>query len=126
MKEDYVSFEVAKLLKEKGFDEKTERVWFHYIEADEWQRISFNPCCDKFIEDKMLHSPTLQMAMAWLREKHNLHIIICIDDLDWSYQIVNFKNKLDVQYIKDVAGFNSYENAVEAALNHCLTNLIQP
>ena len=126
--EDYVNFETAKLLKEKGFDEKTERVWFHYIEANEWQRISFNSCCDKFTEDKMLHSPTLQMAMKWLREVHkwSIQVFPCFDDLEWWYDIYELKIQdwnSRPELLSDV-GYSTYEEACEAAIKYCLTKLI--
>ena len=76
--EDYVSFETAKLLKEKGFDCACE-VWYSeytsqfggekytVIEFDNHNRFNENY---KFV----CYAPTLQMAMKWLREKYNIHI----------------------------------------------------
>lgn len=122
IEERYVNFETAILLKEKGFDEYCRG----YYKFD--KTLGF--LNDALVNNSVLNdgfdisAPTHQMVMAWLREVHNLHIIICVDDLDWSYQIVDFKNKLDVQYIKDLAGFNSFENAADAAILECLTNLI--
>lgn len=52
IKEDYVSFETAKLLKEKGFDEPC--VYRHDGSEDIWD-------VDK--EDIACNKPTLQMAM---------------------------------------------------------------
>lgn len=105
MKEDYVSFEIAELLKEKGFPVN------EFIGVAWYNGIPLSKVSAEFIKSEAL-SPIPQSAvLKWLRNNYNLHIIICIDDLDWSYQIVNFKNKLDVQYIKDLAGFNSYESA---------------
>lgn len=119
IEERYVNFETAKLLKEKGFNE--ECMGFY---SDDNFGISTGETRNSEWKDGYISAPTQQMTLAWLREVHNLHIIICVDDLDWSYQIVNFKDKLDVQYIKDLAGFNSYENAADAAIMECLTNLI--
>lgn len=67
--EDYVSFEVAKLLKEKGFEGFT---MFSYSTkgttmCGHWENeIDWMPKC------------TLQMAMEWLRKIHNIHI-----ELNW-------------------------------------------
>ena len=85
--EDYVSFETAKLLKEKGFNSKciayylvfNENIKFYecnnlgqslpYVSNDAWKIILRNPLESGYA------TPTLQMAMKWLREVHNLHII---------------------------------------------------
>lgn len=66
IEEDYVRFETAKLLKEKGFDEP---VMYHFT-PDGTQR-KFQQA---FYKDDIAQ-PTLQMAIKWLREVHNLHII---------------------------------------------------
>lgn len=122
--EDYVSFETAKLLKEKGFEpphdfrkcipimytDKGEIKWG--VWSDDWYpRI------------------TLQMAMKWLRKVHNLHCDIGYDDLDWFWNILNISESVPVEerprMIKDgSAGFKSYEEAAEAAIKYCLENLI--
>ena len=66
--EDYVSFETAKLLKEKGFDEFTTMVYN--------QNEDFMPngtIVDAY--QTFYSAPTLQTAMKWLRETYKLHII---------------------------------------------------
>ena len=129
IQEAYVSYEIAKLLNEKGFDEPLETLitpegsTYFLDTKSRKQHITIRNSEINFYSDD-ISCPTQQMALSWLRQEHHLHIIVCIDDLDWSYQIINFENKTDVQYIKDLAGFNSYENAVNAAIEHCLINLI--
>ena len=64
--EDYVSFETAKLLKEKGFDEQTVRYY------NCWREL----CQCECIVNETINStsnyrtaaPTLQMAMKWFRK----------------------------------------------------------
>ena len=124
--EDYVSFEIAKLLKEKGFDEPTTKSY--YTEGFENPMIfshDLSPCIrfDEFL------CPTLQMAMKWLREVHNLVIQIeFIDYLEhgevWLYSV------LERRTIKRLTGRDedftehSYEQACEGAIKYCLENLI--
>ena len=68
--EDYVSFETAKLLKEKGFDEPCHTAYSlagktHKVEQrsiSDWGKIN------------QAKRPTLQMAMKWLREVHKIYI----------------------------------------------------
>ena len=64
--EDYVSFEIAKLLKEKGFDEYC---GYYDKTGEYWDYKTFNHKGDEYIS-----APTLQMAMKWLRKVHNLSI----------------------------------------------------
>ena len=110
IQEDYCSFEVAKLLKEKGFDYKG----FDYIDFEG----------EVIRQDR----PTHQMAMKWLREIHKLHITIlwdcgaCIGKNSFCYHIDRIDNYEDKGYNK--IGFDSNEEAVEAALKYSLENLI--
>ena len=127
--EDYVSYETAKLLKEKGFscDEiscikvfkgHTYKIHGTVIDADEDVTI-----------------PTIQLAMKWLREVHNIYINI---DIHWLY----FANQNGFMYIitkilengtdyvnsngdeNDEYFYSTYEEACEAAIKYCLENLI--
>ena len=111
MKEDYCSYEVAKLLKEKGFDWECEHVIWEGAD-DNYENY-----------DKAIPNPTHQMAMKWLRESHNLQIqIIPITSRhkDWTFGIdINF-SPLTI----DLLCFPTYEEAVEAALKYVLENLI--
>lgn len=119
MKEDYVSFETAKLLKEKGFNEDS---WFHYDTDGDIVTRGY-----KLNRPDDIPAWTLQMAMKWLREVHKLFIEIgvSIDLLSnphFNYSIVN----KDGKYFRE--GYTSfeweYEKACEAAINYCLENLV--
>ena len=143
--EDYVSFETAKLLKEKGFKE-----WcFHCygvavlhngadisfdeecelkdegreneIEYIEGGRLYDYGCNNSDKDAKVWAAPTLWVAMKWLREVHNIALNVCYLLGMWSYSV----------YRTDVSssGFNSedfdtYEEACESAIKYCLENLI--
>lgn len=107
--EQYCNFDTARLLKEKGFDGEWTDI---YVE---------NPdSTNRAIYPKITQS----MAMKYLRERYKLNIIISVDDLDWFYSIIDYTHKGDVKLLKDLAGFNSFENAADAAILECLTNLI--
>ena len=112
IREDYISFETAKLLKEKGFDEPT--LWFYVGDGTKYT-------AHKTIGNDWWRRPTLQMAMKWLREVHNIALNVCYLVGMWSYSV----------YRTDVSssGFNSedfdtYEEACEAGIKFCLENLI--
>lgn len=118
--EAYVSFEVAKLLKEKGFDEHCIYVYLHNGDTDIWD-------ADK--EDIECTKPTLQMAMKWLREAHNIHIIARPytdkEGQHWGFIFDKYAygcwQELAI-YITD--SWDSYEEAVEVAIKYCLEKLI--
>lgn len=77
--EDYVSFETAKLLREKGFKEST----LAYAYGQDMVAYYSQPrVTDDFkVEAGRYPLPTLQMAMKWLRKKFNIVIsIIFISD----------------------------------------------
>ena len=122
IQEAYCSFEVSKVLKEKGFVQETLMVYN--------QNGNFMP--NGAIEDTyqiFYPAPTHQMAMAWLREEKNIFIVI----EPHVYDYVNEKNKSYVcslwvgdnyyEYIES-KDYPSYEDAVEAALKYSLENLI--
>lgn len=75
--EDYVSFETAKLLKEKGFDCEKESITAMYRKDGEFYSLSSSDPYyydyNDFDEYDYI-APTIQMAMKWLREVHNLVI----------------------------------------------------
>ena len=142
--EDYVSFETAKLLKEKGF-----KVWCRHcygldvrhngepIDVDEEYELKdagreneieyvdggrmYDYGCGNFNPGSPYAAPSLYVAMKWLREVHNIALNVCYLLGMWSYTV----------YRTDVgsSGFNSedfdtYEEACEAGIKYCLENLI--
>ena len=136
IKEDYVSLEVAKLLKEKGFDEPCDFVydedkleWIHHKFIFINGKISTN---STFNFDGIISAPTLQMAMKWLREKHSIFIAQEFGWFhgDYEYQASVVKMNpiippaLDsIDYIK-VFRNKTCEKACEKAIKYCLENLI--
>lgn len=136
MAEDYVSFEVAKLLKEKGFD-WCESPFYSEQDRDEWrQNNSYTVPNEEYDTDLPFDSETLtlmaphvsiQTAMKWLREVHKLYIEIgmsidLIGKPHFNYSIVN----KDGKYFREgCTSFEwEYEKACEAAIKYCLENLV--
>lgn len=120
IKEDYVSFEVAKLLKEKGFAEKT----FTYFDNEllcnggwfEWNNSPMG----------QISAPTLQMAMKWLREVHKIFIEVYADKAYNAKDIIFNPEVWDknLNSIWRAGCFTTYEQACEVAIKYCLENLI--
>ena len=122
MKEDYVSYEVAKLLKEKGFDELCSSLYnIKTEEATPPREYVFNGDWSGYIL-----RPTLQMAMKWLRENHDIFIVIRrgLTGTGWVYSHEIYKDS-QCLYAQYGASYNTYEEAVEKALKFSLENLIK-
>lgn len=128
--EDYVSFEVAKLLKEKGFDGIVKS---YYSETGlEGYMLGMRTTSNSQLESYFYARPTLQMAMKWLREVHNLHCAVDYDFvLGWYCQITSLKETVEYDYEEmkhyhpdNDNGFLFPEEAAEAAIKYCLENLI--
>lgn len=126
--EDYVSFEVANLLKEKGFNEPCFQMWECGPDKKYLFRLQ-NSCYQNITEEDSCLAPTHQMATKWLREKHN----ICIVIEPHAYDYVNEKNASYVaslwqgdNYYENITSkdYSTYEETVEAILKYILKNLI--
>lgn len=121
IKEAFCSFEVSKLLREKGFDEPC---WLKY---DNEGYLSFNRVgyinSEKPCDDFCALAPTHQMAMSWLREVHGIYIVFFhTNKSGWWYNITDMKDSY-VFYSSEKT-MCSYEEIVESALKYVLENLI--
>lgn len=110
MKEAYVKLETAQLLKEKEFDWDTDKVYERNLMACRY-------------EDYPM--PTQQMAMRWLREERGIHIYpIPVTGFNYVVSVYAEQGNKTYDRILSRSGRNAYEDAVDAALEYCLTNLI--
>jgi len=136
IEEAYVSFETAKLLKEKGFDSNdvgsfggfySERCYESgygvITQSGQEVGIVYDDLTNSELDHDKYLRPTQQMAMRWLREVHHLLIKIIWTGYEglFSWDIDNMYNgdwkNIDKEY-------SSYEEAVEESIKYCLTNLI--
>lgn len=138
--EDYCSFEVAKLLKEKGFPQKYDI--YHsmvYNEEDyedeyEVQRMVLQTELVKAgtlssyplgVPEPKCYCPTHQEVRRWFLKKYNIFITILFveEDNRFGYTIEDIVKK---KYMAS-SGDSSYkepEEADDAAIKYCLENLI--
>ena len=115
--EDYVSFEVAKLLKEKGFNAPLCCIYdIDGLFVDDHAEFSNSTDAPGF----ECVAPTHQMAMKWLREVHNINLNISWSPSFKDYFVEIFKPTL----LYSIGIYRSYEEACEAAIKYCLENLI--
>ena len=113
--EDYCSYELAKLLKEKGFDE----VWDHYIED------TMPPYKSGKMSDLICGymCPTHQLACKWLREVKDIDIVIMPLFRFKGGKIYCYEIHSDDMDVRE-GQFDTYEQAVDAAIKRSLENLI--
>ena len=118
MEDALITFETAKLAKEKEFDIKTT----HYYLVDEKKHI-LNISKEYSIEglnwnvrSTRISAPTQSLLAKWFREKHNIHLIayknINIDGYDWCY--------ITTDGITNINSYKTYEEALEAGLQEAL------
>ena len=100
IQEAYVSFEIANLLKEKGFDENTLMVYMSYGDLckcnryDSIRNSNYNDITKNYFK---CTAPSHQMAMKWLREVHNIDI--CVFPYQADYISYNYKSDDPANYI---------------------------
>ena len=126
--EDYVSFETAKLLKEKGFDEPVYRgISINNLIFVKEEPEDFNHKLSAYCSQ-----PTLQMAMKWLRENFNIDPVPYATSIGWYFEVFDLTQRditgcallYQVGIPSKECTFDTYEEACEAAIKYCLENLI--
>lgn len=119
--EDYVSFETAKLLKEKGFKIPYDSFRGVYINGI-FKRLNPGDGYGYNLGDEIVDVCSLQMAMKWLREVHGLHVDIDPLEGNWCTKIVELEDLCEVD--RGIALYGTYEEACETAIKYCLEKLI--
>lgn len=132
VKEAYCSFEISKLLKERGFDEPClKNYWDSDKELHNWSwSLEFHTNKERNLNTKDCAAPTHQMAMAWLREVHNILIQIWIlSDYGYWFNIEKLSDNYNHKELYSIGledkYYSTYEEATEAALKYCLEKIIK-
>ena len=127
--ESYVSFEVAKLLKEAGFDWECRKIYYNYPEnTDNWS-LEDNYMNHHHIlhVDFALLSPTLDLAQRWLRKIKNVVLLVDFNnDEDCEenerYGVTIYTGK---ECIIELATYPTYEEAQEAGIKKALEIILE-
>lgn len=127
IQEQYISFEVAKLLKSRDDFHVNSKSHYNaegnlYFTSMSHYNLTAGDGCI---------APTQQLVMRWLREVHNIFISINItyniegnDRLTYLWiPCVIKQDNIDYPTMEEYMS-NSYEQACEAAIKYCITNLI--
>lgn len=134
--EDFVSFEVAKLLKEKGFNVLVPQGYdtneLEYEKYDLPKGIQFGISSNTGKEN-FVTAPTHALAIKWIRENFGIHIeirhiktfgvnrfhIVIWKYSEEDYHTIHCNNNIGYEV------WNTPEEATEAALLYTLQNLIK-
>jgi hypothetical protein len=126
MNEDFIPYELALKLKEKGFDIP---FYFYYRTDDKYLHHAMvtKPLvyCDK-IDDEVVCAPTISQVLKWLREEKRIDAGAVWDNRDGKW--IGYINEMDMP---DLVGeyvlpntYDTYEQAALAGIEYVLENLI--
>lgn len=140
--EDFVTFEIAKKLKEKGFDCKYPFAMydedgdfyplFTSCDEDEDSKCIFGNRMyygyDDFIGDKdAVIAPIISQVLKWLRDEKKLHIELWTvgkKPIKWCHTITTLNHVGEKQGWSSGERGDSYEAAAIAGIEYTLDNLI--
>lgn len=129
MKENIVTFQVAKLAKEKGFDKALEDIFYSVYNIEDKslmsQRFFKNVHQTTLVKGKDLfyHAPTIAEIVMWLYEKRG--IWICVSNIPFENHFTFEYSINTLEECKHHDGvFNSPTEAYEAAIEYTLKKLI--
>ena len=135
-KEEFVGYDVALALKERGFNGET-FTYFHIHDRKDFEQMSnaeFNSMCESDWEQVWdgysFHNKdnkyraarcSQQVAMRWLREEYNIAIrptpyITEDNEFLWAYEVLGMEKGKGVYTYAKGAAFKSYESACETAI----------
>lgn len=119
IEEQYITFETAKLAKEKEFDEEFENmhVWNNF-KGEILEDVSGYNMKNSHLCKNSYSAPTQSLLARWLREKHKM-IVSCVFNYEtkmWVYFIGNYNNPIS----KSDKEYDSYEEAMEDGLQDAL------
>jgi hypothetical protein len=127
---EYVDFDMAKKLKEKGFSE----ICSHYYRTKSKDLFMIFPCEDWSNIEERVNAPTISQVLKWLRNEKDIFIQLeYINQKACGCTIIKQKtggviakwNYDKFQYVnKNPLVGNTYEQAAIAGIEYVLDNLI--
>jgi len=135
MTEQLISFETAKLAKEKGFDNGSDTFYAKNTVFKSWDLYVIDDIGGRHYNSKnnsQYEAPTQSLLQKWLRDEHKLHILIHPDKMtEYNNGELFFNcsvklNARDYEYAlilrhkSKIAEYNTYEEALEEGLKQSL------
>lgn len=122
--EDFVTFELAKKLKEKGFNK---RVRGYYWETGGLS-ICNTPMNSNALENEF-SAPTISQVLKWLRDDNAMFVHISIYSKGWycdvyTYEYYEEDREYGANHVVQLDEFATYEEAALAGIEYCLDDII--
>ena len=111
--EYYVSLEVAKLLKEAGFDWEIKTFYF----MDQLGETMLGDAKNHNFSNQFISAPTLEVAQRWLREVKNIDVFAYRNEPKDKFESIVSFNK---NWSTTGMCINTYEEALETAIKKVL------
>ena len=134
--EDFVSYELAKKLKEKGFREEcllhyTSSGGFFSNSIDTYERPNqeldysdFQRCYNNGNSIGLIDAPTISQVLKWLRKEKKIHIGFGYSPRKkWRYVVMYLDDRFYNKPTLAVDGFLEIEQAALAGIEYALDNL---
>lgn len=152
--EEFVTFEIGKKLKEKGYPQGKKNTLAMYNEVGEWFSLAryldeYEYCFDDFDEHDCV-APTISQVLKWLRDEKNIDIEIHANagmlgdkvyvpfistytefTFETSPDVIRYRQKkfnptkpLPHEVIPALIYFNKWEEAALVAIEYVLNNLL--
>ena len=127
MEDTRVTFETAKLAKEKGFFQETNRLEIPYYnykgefkgDVSDW-RIRKYIRGENTSDIEFVSAPTQSLLVKWLREEHNIIVLVDYEGIDgYYYKFYSYKEG-NKNYDASDKNYNTYEEAYEIGLQEAL------
>lgn len=120
--DELVSFETAKLAKEKGFN------WIcpHYFRLNNRELYKIFPCEDWSDIGDRINVPTKSLLQRWLREEKGFYVypLFDNDELSWTYVVREKRSDMWIPLISKMSYYDCFDEAMEDALKVVLENLV--
>ena len=128
MEDTRINFETAKLVKEKGFPQETNRLeipYYNYYKGEfkgdvsDW-RIRRYLRGEDTSDIEFVSAPTQSLLAKWLREEHNIIVLVDYEGIDgYYYKFYSYKEG-NKNYDASDKNYNTYEEAYEIGLQGAL------
>ena len=127
MEDTRVTFETAKLAKEKGFPQETNRLEIPYYnykgefkgDVSDWRVRRYIRGEDTF-DIEFVSAPTQSLLAKWLREEYNIIVLVDYEGIDgYYYKFYSYKEG-NKDYDASDKNYNTYEEAYEIGLQEAL------
>jgi len=124
-----ISFEISKMLKEKGFDSLTCKQGYHgdfgELKGDEYPFLGtytfIQDCLIRNNCDWKIQAPTIAEVVMWLYEKHGVWVTTCIvADSYFSYWVHNKNRTLQDKKSNWLTPTEAYEAAIIYTINNLI------